>query len=157
MPIRAKDIMTGPAVVIHEDGTLEEAAILMLDKGVGGLPVVSGDGRLAGIVTESDFAAKEPGIPFSRMYAPRLFGEWMPRPELEKAYEAARSIMVKQIMSKPVVTASEDELLADVVMKMLERRIHRVPVVRDGVPVGVVSRRDLLKLAAGRLEVLEDK
>jgi CBS domain-containing protein len=76
----------------------------------------------------------------------------MSKPELEKAYEEARSIKVKEIMSKPVITAAEDEHLSDVVVKMLENNIHRVPVVRDDKPVGIISRHDLLKLVAGKLK-----
>ena len=91
-------------------------------------------------------------MPLSRIFAPSLFGEWMTKPELEKAYEEARSIKVKEIMSKPVITATEDEHLSEVVVKMLENNIHRVPIVRSEKPVGIISRHDLLKLVAGKMK-----
>ncbi|MEQ9618322.1 MAG: CBS domain-containing protein [Deltaproteobacteria bacterium] len=150
--MKVREIMTEPVIVINEDETLEEAAGLMLDKNIGGLPVVDGDGTLVGIITESDFAAKEHAIPFSRIYAPRLFGKWMSKEGVEKAYEAARRIKVKQIMTTAVVTVEEDDLLAEAINKMLDHHVHRVPVVRDGSPIGMISRHDLLKLIVNRIE-----
>ena len=146
--MKAKDIMRRPAIVINEDRTLEDAAMVMLEEDVGGLPVVDSSGKLVGIITESDFSAKEHGIPFSRIYAPQLFGEWMSKEGVEKAYLAARSNIVKKIMTKSVVTASEEDSLEEVITKMLENRVHRIPVIRGGVPVGMISRHDLLKLVA---------
>lgn len=150
--MKVKEIMREPVIVVNEDQTLEEAAKLMLKKNVGGLPVVNIQGKLVGIITESDFSAKEHAIPFSRIYAPRLFGEWMSREGVEKAYQAARTITVKEIMTRSVITVKEDDLLAEVVTKMLEYHVHRIPVVRGGKPVGIVSRHDLLRLVRERIE-----
>ena len=50
--------------------------------------------------------------------------------------------------TKSVVTASEEDSLEEVITKMLENRVHRIPVIRGGVPVGMISRHDLLKLVA---------
>lgn len=150
--MKVSEIMTEPVIVVGENQTLEEAATVMLEKNVGGLPVVDGEGKLAGIITESDFSAKEHAIPFSRIYAPRLFGEWMSREGVEKAYRAARTIRVKEVMTSTVITAEEGDLLAEVIGKMLEYHVHRIPVLRDGMPVGIVSRYDLLRLVRERFE-----
>ena len=150
--MKVKDIMTVPVVTVKAEQTLEEAAQLMLDKHVGGIPVVDDEGKVIGMVTESDYSAKEHAIPFSRIYAPQLFGEWMSEEGIEKAYEAARNITVDKIMTAPVITISPEDTLAEAVRKMLERRIHRVVVAEDGVPVGIVSRHDLLKLVVSHIE-----
>ncbi len=150
--MKVKEIMIEPVIVVDENQTLEEAARLMLDKNVGGLPVVGAGGKLVGIITESDFSAKEHAIPFSRIYAPQLFGEWMSKEDVEKAYKAARKVTVKEIMTGFVVTAGEDEFLAEVITKMLEYHVHRIPVVRDGIPVGMVSRHDLLRLVVKQID-----
>lgn len=154
--MKVSEIMTEPVLVIEEDRTLEEVAQKMLDSKVGGLPVVDNDGNIVGIVTESDFSAKEHAIPFSRQYAPQLFGEWMSKEGVDKAYEAARSILVKEIMSSPAVTIEEDETVAEAVRKMLENSVHRLPVVRDGLPIGMVSRHDLLKLVVQKFEGFDE-
>ena len=149
--MKAKDIMSRPVTVIHEDSTLEDAARIMLEENIGGLPVVGTGGKLTGIITESDFLAKEHGIPFSRIYAPQLFGEWMTKEGVEKGYEAARYNTVNKIMTKSVVTVSEEDTLEEVITKMLENRVHRIPVISEGAPVGMISRHDLLKLVARKI------
>jgi len=153
--MKVGEIMTEPVIVVTQDRTLEEAAQKMLNSHIGGLPVVNDEGKIVGMVTESDFSAKEHAIPFSRIYAPQLFGEWMSKEGVEKAYEAARSVTVKEIMSSPVETITEDDTVAEAVRKMLDHRVHRIPVVRDGVPVGIVSRHDLLKMVVQKFPGLK--
>jgi len=150
--MKVNEIMTELVIVIGQDRTLEEVAETMLHNQIGGLPVVDDEGKIVGMVTESDFSAKEHAIPFSRNYAPQLFGEWMSKEGIDKAYEAARSITVKEIMTSPAVTVTEDATVAEVVRRLLKRRIHRIPVVRDGVPIAIVSRHDLLKLVVQKFE-----
>lgn len=144
--MKVSEIMSSPVKTVKTDCTLEEAALFMLENNIGGLPVVDADGKLAGVLTESDFTAKEHAIPFSRVYAPQLFGEWMSKEGVEKAYEAARNISVDKIMSSPVVFVGKDDNIADVIRTMLDKRVHRVLVVEEGFPIGIVTRRDLLKL-----------
>lgn len=150
--MKVREIMTEPVLTVTQDRTLEEVANKMLNNRVGGLPVVDDNGKIVGMVTESDFSAKEHAIPFSRIYSPQLFGEWMSKENVEKAYEAARSIQVKEIMTKPAITILEDDTVAEAVRRMLERRVHRIPVVRDGIPVGIISRHDLLKMVVQKFE-----
>ena len=149
--MKAREIMSQPVLVIRQDATLDEAARLMLEKDVGGLPVVDAAGRLVGIVTESDFAAKERGVPFSTLRYPQVFGEWMSNEQIERVYHAARSKKVSEIMTGEVATVSEDDSVQKVLELMLQRNAHRIPVVREGVPVGMVARHDLLKLMATTL------
>ena len=150
--MKVKEVMSRPGFLVVVDTTLEVVAKMMRDNSIGGLPVVDDDGKVIGIVTESDFSAKEHAIPFSRIYAPQLFGEWMSKEGIEKAYQAARSITVDKVMTKSVVTVREDDNMAVAVNKMLEHRVHRLPVVdENNVPIGVVSRRDLLKLVVNKI------
>jgi CBS domain-containing protein len=118
----------------------------MLEHDVGGLPVVDDCGQLCGIVTESDFFAKEKGIPFSIYRFPQMFGEWMPHEHVERIYESARHRVVREIMSRDVITVTEVDTLETVLEKMLQAGLHRLPVVRDRKPVGMVTRHDLLRL-----------
>lgn len=155
--MKIREIMTEPVLVIHQDRSLEEVAYKMLNNKVGGLPVVDDEGKIVGMVTESDFSAKQHAIPFSRIYAPQLFGDWMSKEHVEKAYEAARNIQVKQIMTKPALTINEDDTVAEAVRRMLEQRVHRLPVVRDGVPIGIISRHDLLKMVVQKFEGIQTK
>ncbi len=136
-------IMRHPAVVIHEDTSLEEAARIMIEHKLRGLPVVDELGKLCGFLSVSDYLAKDKYIPFSRFHAPQLFGKWISSEGIEQMYEEARTTPVKEIMSKNVIFVTEDDSVDKVVRLMLDRDLNRIPVVRDAVPVGIVARYDL--------------
>ena len=141
-----REVMFTPVVTVDEDCSLEDAAKIMLDRNVGGLPVVDDRGNLSGIVTESDFVAKEKGVPFSIYRFPQMFGEWMPHEHVERMYETARHRTVRDIMSRNVTTVTEVDTLETVLERMLKGGLHRLPVVRNRKPVGIITRHDLLRL-----------
>ena len=141
-----REIMFTPVTTVDENCSLEKAAKIMLDCNVGGLPVIDSRGDICGIVTESDFVAKNRGVPFSIYRFPQMFGEWMPHKHVEQIYEAARRRSVSEIMSRNVITLTEADTLETVLEKMLKCGLHRLPVVRDKKPVGMVTRHDLLRL-----------
>lgn len=155
--MRVKDFMSKPVMVVREDTTLEEIARMMLDNSIGCLPVVDLNGKICGIVTESDFAAKEKGLPFSTFRAPQLLGRWMSQEGVERIYDAARSMTAKEIMSRRVAAVTDDQSAQDAVELMLKFDVNRIPVVREGVPVGMVSRHDLLRLMVREMRGEESK
>jgi CBS domain-containing protein len=138
--------MTRPPVVVGEATTLEEVARIMLAHSIGGVPVVDPQGKVVGIITESDFTGTEACIPFSIYRVPQLFRQWIGSEGIEQIYRAGRELTAREVMRAPVVTASEKEPVTGVVKRMIEHDISRVPIVRDGVPVGIVARHDLLRL-----------
>ncbi|MFN8558493.1 MAG: universal stress protein [Dehalococcoidia bacterium] len=144
--LTAGEIMSGPPITVREQTTLEEVARTMIDRGVSSVLVVDAAGALRGIITESDFTGKERCLPFSAFKAPHLFGEWVSKQGVEEVYRAARGMIAREIMSAPVITATEQDAVTDVVARLVHHDIHRLPVVRDGKPVGVVTRHDLLRL-----------
>jgi CBS domain-containing protein len=139
-------IMSEPVVSVSEDASLKQAASLMLDNGFGCLPVVDSDGKLVGVLTESNFTAKEKGLPFSTFRAPQLLGKWLSESGVEKIYAEARDTRVAEIMTSPVVTIGEKDSINRAVELMLEHDINRIPVVREGRPVGIIARHDLLRM-----------
>lgn len=144
--MKVREVMSTPVLVVQEQATLEEVARTMLDHHIGCAPVVNRQGVLVGVITESDFAAKEKGFPFSTFRAPQLLGQWISSDNVERIYEAARQLQAKEIMQPQVITVTEDQTMNDAVVLMFEHDINRIPVIRDGVPVGIVSRHDLLRL-----------
>ena len=98
------EIMVKPVVMVEEETSLEDAARLMLERRIGCLVVVDGEGKLAGIITESDFTGRERGFPFSAYRAPQVFGEWVDRSGVERIYREARRRRVGEIMTRRVVT-----------------------------------------------------
>jgi CBS domain-containing protein len=123
----------------------------MTEYRIGCVPVVDGHGRLRGIVTNTDFAAKERGVPFSLLILPRVFSESMPRETVDRVRLEARTTAAKEIMITEVITAAEDTPAEEVARQMLRHDIDHIPVVKDGVPVGVVSRHDFLRMIVGEV------
>lgn len=154
--MRVGEIMNQSVLTVHEDATLEEIAQIMLDHHVWGLPVVNDLGEMTGIITDADFAVKEARIPFSRIRAPQLFGNWIGKEQIEKLYESARTLKARDVMSSPVVAVTEYEPIDKVIQIMVSRGFKRIPVVRGAVPVGIVARNDFLKLMARKLAEPEE-
>jgi CBS domain-containing protein len=142
-----REVMSTPPRVVREETTIEEAARVMLDEGIGCLPVVGADGGMVGIVTESDLTGARPWLSL-RVWAQAEAGkEARPAaPDLERL----RITRVEEVMTRRVVTATPGEALSAVVDRMMERNLHHVPVVENGVPVGVLARHDLLGFLARR-------
>lgn len=149
----AHEIMVSPVITITPDTTLADAAELMLKHHVGGLPVVDDKGHICGMLTDSDFAAHQcgvPGVACSILMLPQVLGEWLPKDGVEKIYGAAQTIRAKEVMSTNIVVSSENERLEEIIERMLHKEVRHVPVVRKNVPVGIITRRDLLKLMLKR-------
>lgn len=143
--MRARDIMSTPVVTVPESATLERVARLMLERKIGCVPVVGADGTLRGILTDSDFSAKARPVPFSLLRLPSVLGHWL-GPAVERAYQEARTISARDVMTAHVVTVNEADTVEEAIRRMYEHNIHRLPVVRDGKPLGMVTRQNLLRL-----------
>jgi CBS domain-containing protein len=148
--MKVKEIMTTPVIVGNEENTLEEIAQIILDNKIGCVPIVGKDGKMVGIITETDFMVKERCVPFSRFNAPQLFGKWMPKEGVEEAYKTARELIARQIMSERVVSVTEEDRVDEVIKEMLKHDYNHIPVVRDAVPIGIVTRHDILKMTLDR-------
>ncbi|MGH2663475.1 MAG: CBS domain-containing protein [Actinomycetota bacterium] len=99
------------------------------------------DGGLVGIVTESDLTGERPWLSLRAWALPQAAEEARPAaPDLEHL----RATPVAEVMTRRVVTAIPGEALSAVVDRMMEHNLHHVPVVENGVPVGVLARHDLL-------------
>lgn len=148
--LKAEDIMFTGVISATPDHTVQDAARLMLENGVSALPVIEASGKLVGIVSESDLMRHvEAGTDHHRSWWLRsLMG-----PEgLAHEYVRENARRIADVMTKTVVTAAPDtpaRKLAD----LLERNgIKRVPIVKDGKVIGIVSRANLLRaLARGDL------
>ena len=150
LTMEVREVMSRPPIVVREETTLEEAARVMLDRGIGCLPVVAADGGMVGILTESDLTGARPWLSL-RAWAQSPPGEEsreVAGPDLERL----RSTPVVEVMTRGVVTASPGEALSAAVDRMMERKrnLHYVPVVEDRVPVGMLARHDLLGFLARR-------
>lgn len=144
--MRAHQIMTSEVVTVSSDASISEAARLMIDNHVSGLPVVDAAGKLVGIVTERDFLRRhEVGTQRKR---PRWL-EFVRGPGLQAVdYVREAGRKVHEIMTRDVRTVTPDMELSDIVEVMEKHHIKRVPVLQGGVLVGIVSRQNFVEAIA---------
>lgn len=137
------DVMTRNVISVTPDATIENAAKLMLQRGISGLLVVDAEGRLAGVVTEGDLLRRdELGTQRHRPWWLRL----LVSPGRQAAdFTRTHGRRVRDVMTADVITTGAAAPLSEVVELMELHRIKRVPVTQEGRVVGVVSRADLLR------------
>jgi len=134
--------MTSPVITITPQTPVKDIAAMMVTHHISGLPVVTAEGELVGIVTEADLLHKETGAAGQDS---RFFGGL---PAFGRAAEAARKaggLVARDIMTSPVVTVEEDTPLHEVAAVMVRRKINRLPVMRANRLVGIVSRADVVR------------
>jgi CBS domain-containing protein len=142
----ARDVMTPAVVSVEPSATVMHAVRLMLQKKISGLPVVDAKGQLVGVVTEGDLLRRaETGTERQR---PRWLEFLVGPGRLADEYVRTHAKTVEEIMTPDPVTVTEGTRLEEVVELMERRRIKRVPVLRGGKVVGIVSRANLLHALA---------
>jgi CBS domain-containing protein len=146
--MKVRQMMTPQVFTIRREMTVAEAARAMVDQKIGCILVVDLHGRLRGIVTQTDFAADQHGVPFSMEDVLQKFSHPITPETLEQARREACNTMVEKIMVTEVITGTEDSALDEMARLMLRYDIDHIPIVRDGVPVGIVARHDFLRLIA---------
>lgn len=144
--LHARDIMTTPVITAAPNTRVKDLALLMARNRISGLPIVTVDGDLVGIVTEGDLLYKEllPKPP-----EPAEVFQHLPLPSVAEAADRARkaeALRADAIMTSPVVTVDEATPVHAVVAEMMKRRINRLPVMREGRMTGIISRADVLKV-----------
>jgi CBS-domain-containing membrane protein len=142
----ASDVMTTGVVTIGPDADVQTAATTMLDKRISALPVVEGTGKLIGIISEGDLIRRaETGTEEKSSWWLRLIAN---SEQLASQFVKAHGLRVADVMSRKVVTATPDTPLAEIARLLEKNRIKRVPILRDGRLVGIVSRANLLQALA---------
>jgi len=144
--------MTIQAISVGPDSPIADAAQLMLDNNVSGLPVIDANRHVVGVVTEHDLLRPRGNGCRSR---PPHWLQFMVK-RLEMANESARfhEGRVEEVMTRNPVTATEDTPIEEACRLIGEHGIKRLPVLRDGRLVGIVARADLVRalgIAARRI------
>ncbi|MDF3299124.1 CBS domain-containing protein [Streptomyces tropicalis] len=138
-PHIVSDVMTHTVVAVGRDAPFKDVVHLMGQWKVSALPVLEGEGRVIGVVSEADLLPKEE----FRDSDPDRFTQLRRLADLAKA----GALTAGELMSTPAVTVHPDATLAEAARIMAQRKVKRLPVVNDeGMLDGVVSRGDLLKV-----------
>ena len=152
--MRAHQIMTRPVITVTPETSIVEAANIMLQKHVSGLPVIDATGKLVGIVSEGDFIRR------SEIGTQRKRGRWLRfilgpgKSASDFVHEHGRKI--SEVMTRSPLTIADDTALAEIVELMEKNNVKRLPVIRADMVVGIVSRANLLQAVASLAREVPD-
>jgi CBS domain-containing protein len=145
--MRAHQIMTRQVITIAPGASIVEAANVMLDKHISGLPVVDETGAVVGIVSQGDFIRR------AEIGTERKRGRWLKflvgPGTAASDFVRERGRKVEEIMTPDPCTVTEDATLEDIVELMERNHVKRLPVLRGDRLVGIVTRTNLLRAVAG--------
>jgi CBS domain-containing protein len=145
--MRAHQIMTRQVITVATDAPIADAANIMLDRHISGLPVIDLAGKLVGIISQGDFIRR------AEIGTQRKRGRWLKflvGPGREASdFIRERGRKVAEIMTSDPCTVTEDATLEEIVELMERNNIKRLPVMRGDKLVGIVTRSNLLQAVAG--------
>jgi CBS domain-containing protein len=137
--MKVYDVMTRDVITVPRSASLKEAASVLVQRSISGVPVVD-DGKVVGVFSERDLLFKEQGKPdgshwLTWLTDPRAVAD---RPKLD-AHE------VGEAMTSPAITVEATAPIPAAARLMLEAGVSRLPVLQDGILVGIVTRADLVR------------
>lgn len=140
--MQASDIMSINVCSAGPDTLINEIARKLCDRGISAIPIVDRDNRVLGIVSEGDLLRR---IELGTMKKPKWTDIFLGDDNLARDYVKSHGRTAKDVMTHPAIVVQEDTDLAEIASLLESRRIKRVPVVRDGKLIGVVSRSDIVR------------
>jgi CBS-domain-containing membrane protein len=144
--MRAADIMTSEVITVDKDASVQSAARLLAERGISAVPVVDHQNRVIGMLSEGDLLHRaETGTERRRSWWLDMLAS---TDKLAGDYVKSHSGKVNDVMTRDVISVAETTTLAEIAVLLETNRIKRVPVVRDGKLVGIVSRANLVRALA---------
>jgi CBS domain-containing protein len=143
--MRASDIMTRDVATVTPETRIEDLCDLLRERKITGAPVVDAEGRLLGIVSKDDVLFR----------GRNSDSETRQTADIKQLFTSGfvgfnqgngGPVIVGEIMTRGVISAAEDSPVEELCLLMWEKRIHRVPIVRTGILVGIVSALDVCRL-----------
>src|SRR5262252_5821867 len=152
--MKAMDVMVRDIVSVKPDADVASAIKLLIEHDISALPVVDDDGTVVGVISEADLVRREEiGTEKQRTW-------WLealtPASTLAEEFAKSHGRRVSEVMSTHVISASEDTPLGEIATLLEKHRIKRVPILRNGKPVGIVSRSNLVQAVASQQAQADD-
>ncbi|MCI5219723.1 MAG: CBS domain-containing protein [Candidatus Electrothrix sp. LOE2] len=147
--LRAQDLMTENVIAVTKETEVRELAKILTENNISGVPVIDGAGRLIGVVTESDliFQNKKVHIPTAVAILDAFF--FLESPEkMEKEMKKMAGVTVGDIYAAEVTSVQKDTPLDELATLMAEKNIHTLPVLDQDELVGVIGKRDIIRIIA---------
>ncbi|WP_168788157.1 CBS domain-containing protein [Paraburkholderia aromaticivorans] len=144
--MRASDVMTSNVISVTPDMTVQEVARIFVDNGISGAPVLDPDGHVAGMISEGDLLRRSE-IGTEERTRTSWLDVWSASHEA-RDYIKTHAVKVRDVMTPGVVSVQPETPLGEVAGILETRRIKRVPVMKAGRLVGIVSRANLVQALA---------
>jgi CBS domain-containing protein len=149
--LRVREVMSKPVITVAPDTLVRDAALLLAEKDISGLPVVDA-GKVIGIFSEADVlksiktTKKDLRLVFPSVSSLGIaFQEEVTQREILEAYDEIGHKPVKEVMSRDVVTIGPDSTLNEAIVRMVHKGISRLPVVDKDELIGIISRGDVIR------------
>jgi CBS-domain-containing membrane protein len=147
--LTAKDIMTKDVITVKPDSSIEELSSILVKNQISGVPVVDAAGSLFGMVTENDLISRN-----KRLHIPTVVSFLDASIYLESSKKFEEEVKrltatrVGDICSRKSVSVAEDTTIEDIATIMTEKKVHLLPVIRNGKVAGIIGKRDVVKAVA---------
>ena len=146
----AKDSMTRDVITVGPKATVREIAEILVEHKISGLPVVDGEGRVLGMVSEGDLMHKEiaPKLPDALSILGAII-YYSGLKEYQEAFRKMAASTAEEIMTAKVIAVQLEDDVSQVGQIMLDKHIKRVPVLMGDKLAGIISRSDMVKMLLG--------
>jgi len=144
--LKARDIMTRDVITVGPDTDILQAARLLLDNHINGLPVIDQDGKLKGIICQADLITQQEKLPFPSFFV--LLDSAIPLnlpKHIEKEVHKITAAKVRDAMTPRPVAVGPDTSLEDIATLMVKHNIHTLLVLDQEKLVGIIGMEDILK------------
>lgn len=144
--IKAKDIMTKEIITVSLETEITQAAHLLLENRINGVPVVNAAGELVGILCQSDLIAQQKSIPIPSLFT--LLDGYISlktSKRMDKEIEKIAATKVAEAMTADPVTVDPETDIEKVATLMVENNYHTLPVIEAGELVGILGKEDVLR------------
>ncbi|MFZ5572103.1 MAG: CBS domain-containing protein [Thermodesulfobacteriota bacterium] len=148
--LKVKDIMTREVISVTPDTEVVQAAKILLEKRINGMPVVDEQNRLVGIICQSDLIAQQKRFPIPNLFT-FLDGyiSLTSVKQIEHEIQKLAAVTVAQAMTPKPVTVHPETAIEEVAALMVDKYYHTLPVVENGLLVGIVGKEDILRTLMG--------
>ncbi|HMB31640.1 MAG TPA: CBS domain-containing protein [Desulfohalobiaceae bacterium] len=144
--MKVSEIMSTDLFIVSPETKITEAAKILLENHINGIPVVNDDNKLVGIICQSDIISQQKKLPLPTIFT--LFDGIIPlssSQHLEKEIQRMSATTVEEAMSPDPESVRPDTDLEDVAEIMVKKNYHTIPVVEDDQLIGIIGKEDVLK------------
>jgi CBS domain-containing protein len=144
--LKARDIMTTEVITVSPDMAIDEVAKILLNHHVNGVPVVDSNGRVIGLICQSDLIIQQKAFPVPSVF--NLLGGLVPlrrTEDFDREVRKMAAVKAVDAMTNNPVAVSPETSIMDIANLMVKKQFHTLPVVEGGKLVGIIGKEDVLR------------